>query len=248
MSNFNKWIPPTFLLTALLLTGTSAFAQTNIPVKQETILTFAHDLLQVFYPEVLDKNHRLSLCIVAPGDFPWIEIGGVYFTVTEGKVNPLEQLISSHPVTTAPIILGGSMWLPPKAYGRVQELQANSDAVHEQQLQDLRYVIASHADWSETQITNAVKQAGARYAPDAQEAFVNSLPLNKAERFLGILKITSVKFEYPGRDQNGHFRPAALDWAVSAKATLPDGSHPSYFFTFEPFEGKLTSLRQSLDR
>jgi len=78
MSHFIKMVPRTILLTALLLTGTSAFPQTNIPVKQETILTFAHDLLQVFYPEVLDKNHRLSLCIVAPGDFPWIEIGGVY--------------------------------------------------------------------------------------------------------------------------------------------------------------------------
>jgi len=248
MSHFIKMVPRTILLTALLLTGTSAFPQTNIPVKQETILTFAHDLLQVFYPEVLDKNHRLSLCIVAPGDFPWIEIGGVYFTVTTAKVNPLEEVISSHPVMTAPIILGGSMWLPPKEYGRVQELQANSDAVHEQQLQDLRHLVASHADWSEAQIANAVKQAGARYAPDEQEVFVNSLPLNKAEKFLGVLSVTSVKFRYPMRDPNGHFRAAGLEWEVSAKGTLPDGSHPSYFFTFEPFEGKLTSLRQSLDR
>ena len=66
-------------LTIMLFALVPLFPQTSIPVKQETILTFAHDLLQVFYPELLNKDHRLSLCIVAPGDFPWVEIGGGYF-------------------------------------------------------------------------------------------------------------------------------------------------------------------------
>jgi hypothetical protein len=232
----------------LLSVAASTFSQRKIPVNQETILTFAHDLVQVFYPELLDNKHRLSLCVTTPGDASWLELGGVYFTVTPAEVYPLRKLISSHPQTTDHVVLGGSIWLPPMEYGRVQEMHAYSDAVHEQQVEDLRQLVESHPDWSNAQAVNALKQAGARFGPDDKEAFVNSLPLDKAERFLGKLKITLVEFNYPDRDRTGHFAAPALDWTVQAEAELPDGTHPRYGLRFEPFEGKLTSLVQSLGR
>jgi len=39
-----------------------------------------------------------------------------------------------------------------------------------------------------------------------------------------------------------------LSWIVKAEAKLPDGTLPTYTLFFEPFEGKLTDLGQSLDR
>jgi hypothetical protein len=235
-------------LALMLLAAFPIFPQTSIPVRQETMLTFVHDFLQVFYPELFNKNQRLSLCLTAPGNDPWLEIAGVYFTVTPAEVNPLRKLTSSHPQATDQIVLGGSIWLPPMEYGRIQEVHANSDAVHEHQLEALRQSVESHPEWSDIQIASALQQAGARCGPNDQEAFVNSLPLNKAERFLGKLKITSVKFGYPNRDHSGHFAASALNWTVQAEAVLPNGTHPRYAFTFEPFEGKLTDLVQSLDR
>lgn len=184
----------------------------------------------------------------APGDDTWIELSGVYFTVTSANVYPLYKLISPDPVMTDPIILGGSIWLPPMEYGRVQELHAYSEAVHQEQLDDVRRLVATHSDWTEVQMASALKQAGARYAPQDKEAFVSSLPLNKTERFLGILRITSIEFSYPSRDPNGHYTSPGLHWIVRAEGTPPDGTHPRYYFTFEPFEGKLTDLGQSLDR
>jgi hypothetical protein len=133
-------------LTVMLFAPLPSFPQTNIPVKQETILTFAHDVLQIFYPELLDKNHRLSLCVTAPGDSKWLELGGAYFTVTPERVVPLEKLISSRPQTTDHVVLGGYIWLTLREYGRVQELRANSDAVHERELEDLRRLVASHPE------------------------------------------------------------------------------------------------------
>jgi hypothetical protein len=217
-------------------------------VLNKTILTFAHDVLQVFYPELLDKNHRLTLCITAPGDDTWLEMGGVYFTVTPERVVPVEKLISSRPQTTDHVVLGGYIWLPPRELGRVQELRANSDGVHEHELEDVRRLVGSHSEWSDAQIGNALKQAGARFGPDDKEAFVDSLPLNKAERFLGKLKIASVEFTYPKRQPSGRMPVPALIWTVQADAVLPDGTHPQYSFDFEPFGGKLIALVQSFDR
>jgi hypothetical protein len=237
------------ILFVFTLSTQSTLAQQNPPVSQVTILTFAHDLLQVFYPELFDKKHRVTLCVTAPGDDAWLELAGVYFTVTQADVNPLQKLIDSHPQTTDHVILGGSIWLPLIEYGRVQTLVAHSDAVHEQQLEDVRQMVASHSEWSDTQISNALKQAGARFGPTEKEAFVNSLPLNRAERFFGRkIKITSVEFRYPSRDPDGRFKASGLDWVVNADAELPDGTRPSYFLVFEPFEGKLTFLQQHLIR
>jgi hypothetical protein len=160
----------------------------------------------------------------------------------------LDKLISPRPVMTHPIILGGSIWLPPMEYGRVQELRVYGDVIHEQQLENLRRLVASHSDWTETQIASALKQAGVRFAPSDQEALVDSLPLNKAERFQGKLKITSTEFAYPKRDQSGHLTASALNWVVRADAELADGTHPQYVFTFDLYEGKLTDLVHSLHR
>jgi hypothetical protein len=249
MSKFIRLFLSSFALAAGMLSLTTPLlSQTSIPVKQETILTYTHDFLQTFYPGLFDKNYRVSLCVTAPGNDPWIELGGVYFTVTRANVNPLRKLISSQPQPTDHAVLAGNIWLPLREYGRVQEVHANSDAVHEQQLEDLRRLTGANPEWSGTQIASALRQAGARFGPNDQEAFVSSLPLIKAERFLGKLKITSVEFQFPRRTESGSIPASALKWVVRADAELPDGTHPQYVFTFEPFEGKLTDLSQSLHR
>ncbi len=180
--------------------------------------------------------------MIAPAKPEVLEISGVFFTVTPAKVDPLWKLIGSHPQTTDPVILGGSIWLPLKEFGWVQELHASSDGVHEQQLENLRKSIESHPEWTSRQIEDELKQAGARFGPNDQRAFVDTLPFDSTQRFLGTIKITSVEFQSPKLDQKGKLARSALKWIVRADAALPDGSHPQYVFTFEPFEGKLTDL------
>jgi hypothetical protein len=238
-----------FLIFALLLVDVPVtLSQGEVPVSQETILTFVHDFLQVFYPELFEKDYRLTLCVSHPANSTWREIAGVYFTVTAHDVNPLAKGEEHSKEKGAPIVLEGRIWLPPVQYGRVHEMSASSQEVHEQQLRTVQQLVESHPEWSNTQVASALKQAGARFGPSDQEAFVNSLPLNKAEKFLGKLKITSVSFNYPDRRRPAHSAASALDWTVQAEAELPDGTHPHYGFGFEPFEGKLTSVVQSLDR
>jgi hypothetical protein len=221
------------------------FAQDDVPVSQRTTLTYAHDFLKVFYPELFDKKYRVTLCASAPGDNDWLVLGGVFFVVTPADIYPLHKLIVSSPQSVDHILLGGSIWLPPHQYGRVMEVHAFSTAVHEQQLEKMRLLLESHPGWSEAQMVSALKQAGAQFGPDDKDAFVNSLPLAKAEAFLGHLKIISVEFNYPNREQHvGHFASGALTWHLRTDALLPDGKRVQYGLEFEPFEGKLVSLTQ----
>jgi hypothetical protein len=166
------------LFVTLLLSSTFAYSQSSIPVKQETILTLAHDFLQVFYPELFDKDHRVTLAVTTPGNDTWLELAGVFFTVTPANVSPVNKLISPDPQTTDHVILGGSFCLPPIEYGRVHEFHAYSDAVHQQQREQLHHLVASHPELVEHSNCERLKAGRARFGPDDKEAFFKSLPLN----------------------------------------------------------------------
>lgn len=236
------------LLFALLFAKTgSVFPQENKVGTQETLL-LAHDFVKLFYPELLNKNNRLSLCAVAPGDFDWQTLGGVFFVITRADVSPPDKIVSPEPVTTDHPILSGTMWFPPVPYGRVQEIRIFSDAAHQPQLAAIRRSVEAHPEWSNDQITAKLSEAGAKFGPSSKEAIVRAFPSASAEKLFGRLNNIEAEFSFPTRGAPGHFASASLIWTISADSTLPDNSHPRYTFEFEPFEGKLIYIQQSLGR
>lgn len=230
----------------------TALAQRNPPASQETVLTFVHDFLQVFYPELLSKGHRLELSVVHPAEDSWRENAGVYFTVTPDKPpnygfrGPLngEPIPEDRPDPDS-VLLSGDVWLPPIEHGsRIQQVDTSPEGANERKLTTLRELVQSHPEWSDDQVVRALKDAGARFGPDEKQAFVDSLPLVNAERFLGTLKVTSVEFRHLQDGRNGSFAASALDWTVRANAHFSDGTEAEYVFGFEPFEGKLIFLER----
>lgn len=207
---------------------------------QDTILTFVHDFLRTFYPETLATGNQLVLCISHPADASWREVSGVYFKVTpfsKEESNPLVELGQT------PILLNGSFWLTPqRQYGRVFQMVASSEVVHEKQINAIRKLVESNPDWSESQAIQALKSMGARYGPAEKEEFVSSLHLEKAERFLGKLKIKRLDFNGINSVSSGALASSLFDWVVQADSKFPDGTQAQYGFTFEPFEGKLIYL------
>ena len=239
------------VMVLLFALGTpTGLAQQNPPISQETVLTFVHDFLQVFYPELLSKGHRLELSVVHPAEDSWREISGVYFTVMpevppdygfRGNLNG--QPIPEDRPNPSSILLSGDVWLPPIEHGsRIEQVDTSSGGANERKLTILRELVQSHPEWSDAQAIGALKQAGARFGPDEKQSLINSLPLGKAERFLGALKITSVEFNHLPPDRVGSFAATALDWTVRAEARFSVGTDAEYVFGFEPFEGKLTFL------
>jgi hypothetical protein len=245
-----KSIRATFFLCALGLPA--VFAQQNPPVSQETVLTFVHDFLQVFYPELISKGHRLKLSVLHPADSSWREISGVYFTVTPESPPdygvPLSQNGKMVPETRPDpktVLLDGNIWLPPLEHGsRIQQVVV-SESPHREKLEILCKLVRLHPEWTESQAVSALKQAGARFGPDDKEAFINSLPFDKTEKFLGRLKISSVDFNLVRPDSTNEFGMVSMDWSVRAEASFPDGGSGIYLFVFEPFDGKLTMLSRT---
>ena len=130
------------------------------------------------------------------------------------------------------------MWVPfPQQHGRIAEVVALHGA-HTEKMESLKWLVQTNPHWTKEQVVAALKQAGARFGPNDEKEFLTSLPLARAERFLGRLKIISV--DPPSiPDERGKDVSAWLNWRVEAEATFPDGTKSIYNLTFEPFEGKL---------
>ena len=217
---------------------------------EETVLSFVHDFLQTFYPEMSGKGLRLVVSVDHPMDASWTEISGAYFKVTSHEASGVNPLLYEAEKRDAPPSerpqLGGVFWFRPQDEARIQQMVAHFDVVHETQLNAVRELVESHPQWSEEKAVQELKKAGALYGPDEKAQFLASLHLDRAQRFFGPLRITLVQFVGLGKEHVGNF--AQLDWTVQTKAEFPDGTHAMYGFTFEPFEGKLTSVSQIADR
>jgi hypothetical protein len=97
--------------------------------------------------------------------------------------------------------------------------------------------------WSESQIAEALKLAGARYGPFDKEAFLSEFSIEKYAPFLHATKVRSVQFllrRHPLHE--GDTRLAMLFWTVDTEGSVRKGKRIECSLGFEPFEGSLMSL------
>ncbi len=231
------------VLAILLLGARSTVSQTQVSNNQDTVLTRAHDFLGSFYPELLGKDLLLNLHTTQSIDNPWRQIYAIKFDVK--LYDPLSERMLNPPVDGKTgkqfpppentVLLQGNVWF--NHDGWLHELDTVGEVVRIKQNEAIHNLVESHPEWSEAEAVLALKKAGARYGPADREQFLQSIHLEKFEKFLGHLKLESVKFEGLSEPHEGNF--ASLSWLVKADAKLPDGTHSTYTLRFEPFEGKL---------
>ena len=100
----------------------------------------------------------------------------------------------------------------------------------------------SHPAWSDTQVSDALKAAGARFGADQKAGLLRVLPLQELKSFTGDLEVVSVEFHLRDIDSEGKRSAVNPYWAVKANWHGPDGQERGCNLTFEPFEGKLLSF------
>ena len=102
----------------------------------------------------------------------------------------------------------------------------------------------SHPKWSDTQVTAALNDAGAKFGPHHKAEFLRALPIEELKPWVGELEVVSADFSL--RDFDEERRPSEVDpyWIVQAKWHGPDGREKGCTLIFEPFDGKLKSIRR----
>lgn len=114
------------------------------------------------------------------------------------------------------------------------EMQCSGPEVNEEEHRKLAELVDSHPEWNDTQAIEVLKQAGARFGPEAEQLVRSSLPFERLEPILGKIHLDSMYFEV----RNGADPPeATLSWYVDF--TAQKGRHKMrYYLRIEPFGGR----------
>lgn len=129
------------------------------------------------------------------------------------------------------------------ADGRLSQVLFYGTHVHSRDGLAFAKLVGEHPAWTAAEITTALKQAGAQYGPEDREAFLRQLNPERFAPLLGTLSGIEAVFMMPEQYAPGSPTLSEPRWAVSAEARIGRGPRYCYTLGFEPFEGRLRSIR-----
>ena len=230
-------------LTALLLPVRSASRAQRERSSSMTVLS-AQEMLRALYPELTGKNYIMSVTTFGSFDMPWtsmppfdVEIGPVEMghmeIVGSGKSSPATE---RHPVLAAHFEFGRDNILDQVSFRSPEAaLEIENDRIRKQ--------VDSHQGWSDKELAEALKQAGAKFGPNQGAELLRVVPLNVLEPFVGSMHIDSTEFRL--RHQQKPKSLAELYWVIAGNADLSDGHAVEWEILCEPFEGKVFSVTRT---
>jgi hypothetical protein len=141
-------------------------------------------------------------------------------------------------------ILSVKFVFPPKGDPRIHLIGATGEGTNETLLAEARKQVNSHPHWTEAEVENALKKAGAHFGPKDKSTFLQSVPVQTLETLLS--KITILKADFLVRDQEGSENSTAdLTWDVLLLSHVEGRKDLRYRAAFEPFNGRLVYLAKN---
>jgi len=208
---------------------TTCLKAQEVPPSTPNNLALARDFLRSFYPQLSGRSYFLTVNTSLKYDAPPTLDGLLRLSVGEvPDEKPSHTPIQSRQLLTAQFQFDGS--------GHLVSFSAEGAAVGDPAAKANFAKSADHLNGS--QISAALKQAGAKYGPDAKDEFASNLPTAKLETFLGKLTILSVNFApYLASDRSNY--DDDMRWQVKASAKRSDGTEATYRLEFEQYRGDI---------
>lgn len=135
-----------------------------------------------------------------------------------------------------------------RATGRMTGLRTSGLLVNTARRTEVAARVDGHSEWSDEQVLSALREAGARFTPDAVKSAESTLGprLAPLEPFLGTIQIRDATFQIRSADELRADLPAAeLYWFVRFSAT-DAGRLRRFSARIEPFDGNLVSVLEQL--
>lgn len=233
---------------AIVIILTAAYpAPGHAGIVRDKSFATVHDLLDAAYPDLQKHGRFLTLCTGQSFANSWDHTYGITFAVNrfaKAVENPTDGQSTGKAAPLVPSELQLSGIVAFDENGDITHMEADRELVNESRNTDISQLIQSHPEWSESEAYAHLKQAGALYGPNDKAQFVKALRLEGYAKVFGRLRIKSVSFLGVSADRKNE--SVSMRWRVEATAEGLRG-HPTYFFNFEPFEGKLVMLTRDHD-
>jgi hypothetical protein len=212
-------------------------------------ISTAKNFLSRLYPELIGKGYLGKVELSAPIDRGWNSTPLFNFVVSESSAAPSRNSakVGARPtLMTENVVLGALFGFD--SNGILEDLHAHSSRIlSDAKVENLRKIVDSHRGWTDAEVEDALKKAGAQFGPSRGDALINALPRDVLEEMLGPFKINSSDFRLRHEQPSGSL--AELYWELNVSSTTAEGKSLRWALTLEPFTGRLTAItRFSSDR
>jgi len=204
-------------------------------------LVYAQDFLRALLPELQGHDYLLTGSKVNLFDAKWAPMAPLDVSVSTSRAS--NDCAWSTDARCRSIVLTAQYVFHPN--GTLSELHVDPAVPFQTADSRVHNEVEQHPGWTEHQIAVALEKAGARFDPEHRDAFVQELPLDRLEPFLGKLTVRSVTFEF--RHIQKPTPLAELYWTVEAASTTPSGDLSNWVILFEPFNGHVMQIQRMQD-
>jgi hypothetical protein len=181
--------------------------------------------------------------LAAPIDRNWTSTPEFGFVVTESIKVPSAKAGAAPTVFTEKVVLDALFGFD--SDGILEDLHAHSSRIlSDAKLDNLRQLVDTHRGWTDLQVENALKKAGAQFGPSDHDALIRALPREALEQALGPFKIDSLEFRLRHQQPSGSL--AELYWELVVSSARTKGKPLRWSITLEPFTGRVTGISRFL--
>jgi hypothetical protein len=238
-----------FILCAavFLFSCSSAVAQSISTKPRQNKFEEAKRIIVVLYPELSGKHLSMTYSFSTTLD-----------SSEEPATSQFDVLVSQFPPGQKPQIAGYinpaesnstprdvqmtvGFWFD--NLGQLERFTAQGHSPNDDRNKAIRELVDAHPDWADTQITDALKAAGAKFDPSAKIDLMLQIPADRLSSIFGKCRIVSTEFEF--RDSQTANNASALMWHAELEAESGNDKSVTYHLIVEPFGGKVTFIQRS---
>lgn len=215
-------------------------------------LALAERYVYALYPEVQGQTDGIEIKPVYPPNPNYVLSSKMQmFTLRlrerpkgKGPFGDFDQADQMNP-PVGPMLLSILFRMPLSPNeAQPSQISAYGPFVNQERWDRLKNLVNDHPEWSREDALRTLKDAGARFGPDAKDDLLRALPLRKLEPMLGKATILSSEFRVRAPQVAGATSPppAKLEWTVEITVKKPGRPALIYGLICEPFGGKIVEM------
>lgn len=218
-----------------------AFALSTASLRSETSVGTAESFVRVAYDDLMREPVGVTVLLapLVPGNpMDWTRLQEM---VVRFRLQPSSPEVDISRGDLTVLEVGLSL----DREGILQKATSKGAYVRTPDLDGMIRFAREHAKWSDSLLVAEIKQRGARFLDNVQD-FESQARLRRFEPFAG--RLVDVKSSFDVRVPNAQFNGEDVfrfEWRVVARTEPTPGQSADVLFTFEPFSGRLLSLRRS---
>jgi hypothetical protein len=231
------------LLFVLLYSGHCCAQGKTLPDSfPKSAIVTAQMFLRSAFPEISSKGYMCEINLSAPLDREWISTPEFSLEIFDSSAFP-EKRLKNHIGKKTEFrklqLLNALFGFAPG--GRIESLYVHSsELTSDVKMEGFRKLVNAHPEWSNSQVNEGLKKAGAGFGPADRVLLVHNLPNDALELLVGKFKIESVEFRYRNNQPSGPI--AEIYWEMVVSEQQPSANPSRWSINLEPFQGRITSI------